>query len=265
MKRKENFWPAFLAVIFLCIVILVLSLSGNLKFLSSFLEKGTSAVQSVIFGAFQKMPFISESAKIKKLEETNLELLSRVAIFEKLKKENAALSDQFQTSYPQSIQLLQAQIIGALGFIPGVSVPNVFILNKGAKDNVKIGSAVVIKDNLVGVISQISTNLSKVVVVNNPLSSFTAKTQSGAVGIVKGGEESLTLGSILLSENIMGGELVLTKGDINSDGVGIPPYLVVGKITSVEKNPSDLFQKAKVESFVNFINLSTVFVYVQIK
>ncbi len=259
MKRRESFLPAFLVVIVLCVAILILSLSGNLKFFS-FLEKPTSAIQSFSYNFFQNLPFISESAKVKKLEEANLELLSRVADFEKLKRENAALSDQFQTSYPQSVKLLKAEIIGAPSFVPGISTPTFFILNIGAKDNVKKGSAVVVKDNLIGTIVQVSVNLSKVSLINSSLS-FTAKTQNGAVGIVKGGG-SLTLENVLLSENIIIGELVLTKGDVNQDGIGIPADLIVGKIKSVEKNPSDLFQKAEVESFVNFVNLSTVFVYI---
>jgi rod shape-determining protein MreC len=261
MKRRESFWPVFLVIVFLCLIISALSASGKLKFLSSFLEKGVSGVQGVTFGIFQKLPFVSESAKIKKLEEANLELLSQIVSLEKLKKENAALSDQFRTSYPQSLQLLEADVIGVPAFIPGVSVPDVFILNKGAKDNVKEGCAVVIKDNLVGVISNVSDNLSKVNLVNNPSFSFTVKTQNGAVGVIKN-TGALTLDNILLSENIAVGEFILTKGDINSDGVGIPQDLVVGKIISVEKNPSSLFQRAKVESFVNFGNLFTVFVYI---
>jgi rod shape-determining protein MreC len=261
MKRKTSFWPVFLVVVFLSILILTLSVSGKLNFLSSFLEKGVSGVQSVSFGAFQRLPFLSESAKVKKLEETNLSLLSQIVSVDKLKKENAALSDQFQTSYPQSMQLLKADIIGAPDFIPGVSVPDVFILNKGAKDNVRQGCAVIIKDNLVGVISNVSDNLSTVNLVNNSSVSFTAKTQNGAVGVIKN-TDALTLDNILLSEDVGIGELVLTKGDIGNDGVGIPQDLVVGKIISVEKNPSSLFQRAKVESFVNFENLLTVFVYI---
>lgn len=262
MKRRENFWPVFLVVAFLCIIILVFS--SKLKFISSFLEKGTSAVQSVTFGIFQKLPFVSESARVKGLEDENLALLSQVSAFEKLKKENAALFDQFQTSYPQSYNLLEAQVIGAPGFVPGVSDPNIFILDKGQKDNLKVGLAVVVKNNIVGVISQVSTNLSKVNLINNSSASFTAKTQNGAEGIFKGGS-TLTLGNILLSESLTKDELVLTQGSIDSEGVGIPPDLVVGKIISIDKNPSDLFQKAKVESFINFKDLSTVFVYSQIK
>lgn len=261
MKRKEGFLPVFLFVVFLSIALLVLSLSGKLKFLS-FLEKPTSAIQSWSYNLFQKLPFVSESAKVKKLEDENLKLVSQVASFEKLKKENKALSDQFQISYPSSYKLLKAEVIGAPSFVPGLTLPNNFIINKGSGDNLKVGQAVVVKNNLVGVISKISENIAQVNLVNNLSTSFTAKTENGAVGVVRGGE-SLTINNILLSENIRAGELVLTKGDINSDGVGIPPDLIVGKIISVERNPSDLFQKAKVESFVNFTNLSAVFVYLQ--
>ena len=155
-------------------------------------------------------------------------------------------------------------MIGAAAFVPGVSVPDRLVINKGQTDNIKLGSAVVIKDNLAGVISQVSANISQVDLISNQSLSFTAKTQNGAIGVIKGGS-SLTLNNILLSENVTAGELVLTKGNIGIDGTGAPADLVVGKVTSVEKNPSDLFQKAKVESFINFVNLSTVFVYMQIR
>ncbi len=261
MKRKESFLPAFLITAFLCILLLVLSLSGNLKFITSLLEKRTSQIQGITLSIFRNLPFMSENSKLKKLEDDNLTLLNKIVDQEKLTKENAALSDQFESSYPGSSQLLEAKIIGAPGFIPGVSAPTNFILNKGLKDNIKVGQAVVYKNNLIGAIVKVSENLSQVNLINNSSSSFTAKTENGAQGIVNGMGSSLTLENVLLSDNIRITELVLTKGDINSQGVGIPPDLVVGKILSVEKNASDLFQKAKIESFVDFTKLSTVFVY----
>lgn len=261
MKRRENLLPAFLAVAFLSILILSLSVSGKLKFLS-FLEKPTSAIQGLSYNFFQKLPFVSEDLKIKDLRDDNLSLLVKIVDSGKLRRENAALSDQFKVSYPPSVSLLKAQIIGAPGFIPGVSLPGNLILNKGSKDSLEEGLAVVIKDNLVGVISQVSVNLSKVNLINNSSSSFTAKTENGAQGIVKGVGGALTLNNVLLSENIRQGELVLTDGDINQEGIGIPADLIIGKITQIEKNPSDLFQKAKVESFVDLTTLSTVFIYI---
>jgi rod shape-determining protein MreC len=253
MKRRESFRAVFLVLVFLCLLILVF----NFKFLFSFLEKGASGIEEV---TFRGLPFFSESAKVKHLEAENLSLLSKLASFNQLKNDNAALSDQFQTSYPQSPELLQADIIGAPDFIPGVSVPSVFILNKGTKDGVVRGSAVVIQNNLVGVVTFVSTNLSKVNLINNSGVSFTARTEDGNVGVIKN-IGALILDNILLSENLTVGEMVFTKGDIDSSGVGIPQGLLVGKIISLEKNPSSLFQAAKVQSFVDLSNLSAVFIY----
>ena len=265
MKRKESFLPAFFIALFLCIAILALSLSGNLKFLSSPLEKVTSSIQALSFNVFKSLPFISSNQKIEDLEEKNQELLSRFSDYEKLKKENEALSDQFQTSYPQSPALLKADIVGAPGFIPGISLPISLILNKGAKDNIKLGQAVVVKNNLVGIISHVSENLSKADTLNNSSLSFTAKTGGNAFGIVNGEGGSLTFDNVLLSDNIKEGHIVFTKGDTNQDGTGIPQDLVVGKIVSVDKSASDLFQKGKIESAVDFASLSIVFIYLDRK
>lgn len=256
--------PVFFVIVFVCILILVLSLSGRLKFLS-FLERPATAIQSLSYNLFQKLPFVSEDSKIKDLREENLELLSKIADYEKLKRENAALLDQFQTSYPRNYQLVKAEIIGAPSFVPGVSDPTHFILNKGSKDNLKVGLVVVIQNNLVGIITSVFNHLSKADIVNNSSLSFTAKTENGALGVVKSEGQSLSLENVLLSENISEQEIVLTKGDINADGIGIPPDLIVGKIISVEKSASDLFQKAKIKSFVDFSKLSTVFIYTNTK
>lgn len=261
MKRKENFLPVFLVVAFLCILILTFSLSGKLKFITSLLEKRTSQIQEITFNVFKKLPFISQDLKIARLKEKNLELLDKLIDLEKLKKENAALSDQFQTSFPRGSKLLKTDIIGAPGFIPGVSLPANYILNKGSKDNVKVGQAVVIKNNLVGKIVTVSQNLSVADIINNSSLSFTTKTEKGAVGVVRNIDGNLTLDNVILSENIKPEELVLTKGDMNSEGLGIPPDLVIGKIVSVEKNASDLFQRAKLASFLDFTKLSTVFIF----
>jgi len=263
MKRKTSFLSTFLITAFLCILLLASSVLGKLKFLS-FLEKPTIAIQSFSYNLFQKLPFVSVDLKIKDLHDENLSLLKKIVDSERLKRENQALSDQFYTSYPPSYKLLKADVIGAPGFMPGVSEPSSLILNKGLKDNLKVGLAVVIKNNLVGTIVSVSENLAKVNTVNDSSWSFTAKAENGAEGIVKGGA-SLTLENVLLSENIKVSELILTKGDVDFEGIGIPQDLIVGKITGIEKNPSDLFQKAKIESFVDFPRLSTVFVYINTK
>jgi len=71
------------------------------------------------------------------------------------------------------------------------------------------------------------------------------------------------LDNVVLSDSIAVGDYVVTKGDLTIDNSGYPPSLIVGKIISVEKKSSDLFQRGKVKSLVDFSRLSTVFVVLQ--
>ena len=66
--------------------------------------------------------------------------------------------------------------------------------------------------------------------------------------------------NFVLSDKFEKGDVVVTKGNIDEQGNGIPPDLIVGKIISVHKNPSALFQTAEIESLVNVSRLDTVFI-----
>jgi cell shape-determining protein MreC len=66
--------------------------------------------------------------------------------------------------------------------------------------------------------------------------------------------------NVLQSSDIKISDVILTKGDQDIKGVGIPPDLILGKLISVSKKPSNLFQKGEVVSLLDFSNLSTVFV-----
>lgn len=260
MRQRERFFFVFFIFIFVSLIILVLSLGGHLKLASSILEKFASPIGETVFTVFHKLPFVSENAQTKKLKDKNLSVVAQLLEIEKLKKENSALRDQFQTPMPESYSLLPANIIGSPGFIPGITTPSNFILDKGELDFVKVGQAVVLKNNLIGKVIQTSSNLSKVEIVVNNSSLLTAKTQSDVPGVIKGDGKAMILDNVLLSENIKAGDIVTTKGDVDFQGIGYPPDLIVGKIMSVDKNPSSLFQKARVESFVNFNKLSIVFI-----
>ena len=99
----------------------------------------------------------------------------------------------------------------------------------------------------------------------NPAFSLTAKTLgTQAAGVVKGqGGGEIILDNVLLSNSLEKDDLVVTEGNINLDGSGFPADLVVGKIAAVSKNPSDLFQEAKVQSQLDFTKLGKVFVVTQ--
>lgn len=80
--------------------------------------------------------------------------------------------------------------------------------------------------------------------------------------MIKGQDGGILLDHVVLSEKIAKNDRILTKGDIDEGGSGFPPDLIVGRITSVNKRASDLFQTAEVKSLVDFERLSTVFIMV---
>jgi rod shape-determining protein MreC len=260
--QKRNFVSYFLIFLVLSLVIFGASKIGLLKPLESLGKGIASPFQALTYGVFSKITDFSSNSQVKTLQAQNLELTKKIVDQSKLIADNKALRDQFQIQNPKSTNLIEADVIGAPSFIPGVSVPETLILNKGTSDGVKAGQAVVYEDNLIGKVVQVFAFSSSVTLVSNATVSFTAKSlETQGQGVIKGqGGGDMILDNVLLTDNLQKQDTVLTKGDVNGADSGFPPDLVVGKIASVSKNPSDLFQKADVKSLIDFSKLTKVFV-----
>lgn len=262
MQKRRSFFPIFVVFLFLSLLVFASSRVSFLRPIDSFSKAIFSPFQSLTYGVFFKITDFTSNPEVRKLSDENKALTKKIVDWKKLEEDNKALRDQFQTANPRSANLVPAQIVGAPGFIPGISVPEMLILNRGENDGVRVGNAVIVKDNLVGKVVKTSAFLSSVVLITNSSSSFTAKTlETNTSGVAKGqGGGELVLDNVLLSENLKNGDVVLTKGDVNEEGAGFPPNLIVGKITSVSKKASDLFQKAEVTSLVDFVKINDVFI-----
>jgi rod shape-determining protein MreC len=262
MPKKHNFFSYFLALFFLSIVIFAASKIGLLKPFDSLAKGIVSPVQALTYGIYSRITNLGTSSEVKDLKNQNIQLTQKLINQNKLIEDNKALRDQFQVQNPKSSGLLEADVVAAPGFIPGISMPEILILDRGENDGIKAGQAVVYQDNLVGSVLKTSKYLSSVLLVTNFSSSFTAKTsQTDALGVAKGqGGGGVFLDNVVLSDTLQKGDLVLTKGDYNNQGVGVPPDLVIGQIDSVSKFPSDLFQEGKLKSKLDFTRLSKVFV-----
>lgn len=204
-----------------------------------------------------------KNTEVDKLKEENRILLEKIVDQQELQKENNALKDQFKTTYPKSQNLIPAKIIGRQN--------QNLVLDKGSKDNIKVGQAVVFGNNLIGKIGFVTESLSKVLLISQEDSSFAVKTlsadrqalETSTLGVIKGlGEGGMVMGNVFLSENLKTSDIVLTSGDLDTKGLGYPANLVVGKIESIDKKPSSLFQSGKVKSLVDISSLSTVFIVV---
>jgi rod shape-determining protein MreC len=254
MQKKKKFIPVFLIFFILSILLFILSSAGYLKGLASFFENGTVSLQKTVFG-FVRINNASQS-EVEELRQENMKLAGELAKKSNQENEINALRDQFQTQTPASDKLMPASVIGTMS--------NRIIIDKGEEDSLRMGSVVVYKDNLIGRISRISQNVSVVDLTTNSSILLTAKSlNSSSLGVIKGSDNGIILDHVTLSEKLNKDDLILTRGDIDENGLGIPPDLVVGKISTINKKASSLFQTAEVKSLVDFSKLDTVFVITQ--
>lgn len=209
----------------------------------------------------------TDSSEIDRLREENSKLISELVKEQETERENQALQDQFETTNLSPQKLLPVSVVGMVGFLPGISSPDELIIDKGSSDGIKIGYAVVYKDNIVGKISMVSSHTALILPPTNKNFFLTAQTaKTSALGILQGqGGNVMILGNVVLSDTLENGDYVVTKDDIDKNGTGFPEGLLFGKIVSVSKQASSLFQAAKVESLIDFSKLEMVFVMVENK
>ncbi len=260
MRKKETFFLTFFLFVLFSLFIFFLDKTSVLKGVRGVLEIVTRPLQNATYSISHFPSGFFANETMEKLQEENMSLRKKLVDQTLLKNENSALKDQFQTNVPESKNLLPATIIGAPSLLPGVGQPSYLVINKGEKDGVKTGQAVVSKDTVVGKITKVALRNAIVTLLTDTNTSFTAVTTSQALGVIKGQGDGILLDNVVLSENLQIADTVMTKGDVDQNGLGYPPNLIVGKIISVDKKPSSLFQSAQVKSLLDFSRLTTVFV-----
>lgn len=260
MPNKQNFLPFFLVFFGLSLLLILLGTTGIFKNIESIFNRSMEPAKGVAY--VLTLNSLQEKA-IKTLTAENLKLKKELSGEKSVLEENVALKSQFESSMDKSPDLLPAKVIGSPGFVPGVSIPGYLIINKGKNAGVKNGDAVLSNNYLVGKIVTTYSDLSKVELITNNNSSFTAKvlSETDSNGIIKGqGGDEMILDNVLLTTTLKKDAEVLTKGDKNEKGEGYPPDINIGKISSIEKKQSDLFQRASIVSPIDFNNLNIVFI-----
>jgi len=248
MKRVKAVFPIFLLFILISVIILFFAqtpVTVGLQFI-------TLPIQRLVFG----MNFQPTNAptSIQQLQEENNQLRVQLAQMQEMQKDNQALHDQFETTTPAPQKLLPADIVG--------TQQNALILDKGEEDAVHVGDVVVYKNNLIGSITRTTPHVALVTLLSDPSTSFTATTtKTSANGIVTSEDGgAIVFGNVVLTDKLEQNDIVETKGSMAVDGKGYPQQLIVGKIVSINKQASSLFQSAKLQSLVNLSQLRMVFV-----
>jgi len=227
---------------------LVLNLSDFSKKIKNFFYLISAPIQKILWKAGGNLDnFFTMIFEIKNLKKENealklriQELLSEKAAIIGLKKENKFLREALEVGLEKEFKLQVTEVIGK-------DISQDFILtNKGSKDGILEGSPVITQQKaLIGKISEIYDDFSKVMLISHKESSFDTEVQERSVeGIVKGkGNFKLFLELIPKEKEIKEGDLLVT-----TSLAGIyPKGLLVGQIKEVQKSEIEPFQTAEIE------------------
>lgn len=254
--------PIYRTLIFISFFILIV-------FLLNFYQKEVKNFFYQISEPFQKFLWqmgkkvsnffetISEISQLKKEnEELKLkiqELMTENSSLEELKKENEILREALNIGLEKEFKLSLTQVIGK-------DISQDFILiNKGLADGVSKNLPVITQQKiLLGKISEVYQNYSRVTLISNKESSFDGK----IVGKETLGEV-LGKGDFKILFDLIPPEAEISEGDlVETSALGgvFPKGLLVGKIGKVQKSDVQSFYQAEISPLYNLGKLEVAFI-----
>ncbi len=230
----------------------------------TFLIDGTNGVTN-LFGGFQEVNELR--AQVKQLQEQlNTAVIDSVRVRE-LEIENSELRAQLEYKQENPDYLLSGATVleendnraRVLSQDPSTLV-NYIVIDQGREDDVAVGMPVVTPAGLVGRVTEVGSNWSRVLLVNDTTSSVNAVVQSTrATGIVQGqgqGSDLLVMRYLPLGVAVKVDDLILTSGI----GGAFPKRLVIGQVIQVRQRDTDLFTEAIIRPSVDLARLEFVLV-----
>jgi rod shape-determining protein MreC len=255
----------------LSIVLLVIVFAALLVFLNT---------KGALTPAFDSMKGFSAPASIffSNLSERTSGTFSSIFSLGRLQKENAQLKDNVNRLQAEVAQLSEAkkeneQLKKDLGFVTSnnfryeaaevlafdpSNLRGVLTIDKGSKDGLKTGMAVISNGFLAGRISEVSEKTARVQLVTDPTSAIPVTLQSANTnGIARGGiGYGLTMEKIPQGEKITEGDTVITSGL----GGEVPKGLVLGTVEKITRQENSLFIDTNVRPLANMGTLSRLIV-----
>jgi len=166
--------------------------------------------------------------KLFRLEQEQALNSEALLVLEQLKNENADLRKLLNLKSNFSNSSTAAEIRYKL---PDPYSKRI-VIDRGSRDQIKIGQPAISADGIVGQITQVSNNKSEVTLLsdsNLSIPVFLPRTRIKAITKGKGTTDGFELNYTDLSANILIGDKIFTSG---LDGL-YPPGIIVGEVTSV--------------------------------
>lgn len=195
---------------------------------------------------------------ISSLEKEVGRLSSENAKLKELELENEKLRRLLSFLTPNKYKYVLANIISQPALLGVEEADSGLIIDKGSKDGLRPGLALVNEDGLVvGKITEVKKESARACLATSYGCKFAATIQNKdrTLGLTEGSLGlMIKMGFIPQSEKISIGETVITSGL----GGNIPRGLVIGKIKQVNNQSNEIWQEAEIEPLLNLNNLTIV-------
>ena len=176
--------------------------------------------------------------RINNENKLNLEILT---------DENSRLRTQLESPLPPSFHFIASPVLG---------ISKTMDLAVGERDGVKSGMPVVVGTTIIGKISDVNENRSSVLLLTDSDLKISAKTEKGTKGQIGG-----LLGERIKMDKILQKDLILIDDIVTTSGEdGLPPDLVIGKVTRIQSDDVSVYKKAEIEGNADPHRLKMVFV-----
>ena len=241
---------------------------GVIDFCSNTVNTITSSISTFFTNSFNKIKddwnaitdHISILEENKLLQQRIWELEREKELLEEYRKENERLKELMNIDDTFLDEIVgYAQVTG----IASTGTYNILTVNKGTKDKVNVGMAVVLPSGLVGTVVECHRTWSKVRCIVSPESAISVlNARSRVIGIANGNttlyysEGYIYIRYLPLDSDIQVGDTIITSGYDEF----IPKGIYIGQIKSISENRNANYLTAVVESNIDFLAIEEVII-----
>lgn len=247
-EKKTSKTIYFFSLLFFIFSLILLDKKGWFDWLKSPLEAFFNPIRLKFYQqkVNAKLQNQCVSNKILELEKTDLEAKNKL-----LEEENSKLREMLGSRPATNWSYQPSGVIFCQNHL--------MILNQGKEQGIRKGQAVVFKNMLVGKIVEVNSQTSRVKLISAKDNQIRVRLDNlaGAKGVVKvGSQPQFFLEEVDFNVKLEKGQIVISSGEDED----FPSGLLIGKIEEVLKNEADIYQKALIKPFLDFNDLTQVFV-----
>jgi rod shape-determining protein MreC len=252
----------FMTVIFFGALLIFMNSKGYLNSPFAYVQKVTTPVGLFFSNASgETSGFFTGIFKLTSLQRDNAalkdkanSLQAQVAQLSEDKKENNRLKALLKFTTTHGFTYVPSSVVA---YDPSNIRGNITI-DKGSRDGLKPGMAVISDGFLIGRVSKVDPDTSHVQLVTDPNSAIPVALQNADTSGIAHGQ----IGYGLSMEKIPQGEPLAVGDIVVSSGLGgdIPKGLIIGKVEKIQKQDNSLFVTADIRTSADLSNLSRLLI-----